>query len=153
MRYVQKKHSSHQSALQDFEKIEQSETEALEKACGMDHALHINNFICRAASEYIKACAENLCAFAPNDTKSSNIFGFYNNTLADHYSRLLLDYLEILEGFPHCRSIDDTIDLQSKSMQQIADNYCNIANSLTRAFFDYWSWTATSHLAKCSPNS
>ena len=96
------------------------------------------------AAESIGKCSENIGALINSGTSTSRICMNIRNEIIENCNRTASELSEISQEAFACRNINDLMDLQVRSMEQLSSSYFDMANKISRTAFDAWAEALTS---------
>jgi len=91
------------------------------------------------AAAGIGMCSENIGALLNSGTAASRCCINISNEIMECCNSTASELSEISQEALACRTINDVMDLQARSMEQLSSSYFDMANKISRLAFDAWA--------------
>ena len=91
------------------------------------------------AAAGIGMCSENIGALLSSGTSASRCCMNISNEIIANCNNLATELSEISQEALACRTINDVMELQTRSMEQLSSSYFDMVNKISRTAFDAWA--------------
>jgi phasin family protein len=105
----------------------------------MESMLHTASSYGKRAHKLAGVCSENINACVESGSKISNNLQNFSSEIMENCNRSFSNLAEIATMAVACRTPNDMLELQSRAVQQVFENYFNLTTKLYSMLFDSYS--------------
>jgi len=91
------------------------------------------------AAAGMSMCSENIGTLINSSSVAPRCCMNISNEIMECCNRTASELSEISQEALACRTINDVMDLQTRSMEQLSSSYFDMANKISRLAFDAWA--------------